>query len=224
MFYTVYKTTNKLNGKIYVGIHKTNVLDDDYLGSGKLIGQAIEKYGIENFEKEILAIFDKSSDMFEMESEIVNEEFVNRDDTYNLKLGGRGGWDHLNDGSLEQSERAKHANIIRAQKIKSGESSFSNSIIEKWKDPNYRKRVIDSRKKTMAKFYANGGKGAFTSKKHTDEFKRKTSERMSESQSGSGNSQYGKMWIYNLELKESKRIMKDDPIPEGWLKGRKLKF
>ena len=46
---------------------------------------------------------------------------------------------------------------------------------------------------------------------------------MSLSQSGKCNSQYGSMWIYNLELKESKRIPKGD-IPDGWLKGRKMKF
>jgi hypothetical protein len=32
------------------------------------------------------------------------------------------------------------------------------------------------------------------------------------------------MWIHNLELKQSKRIKKDSEIPEGWLKGRKMKF
>jgi len=49
MFYTVYKTINLVNGKIYVGLHVTDKLDDDYLGSGKLIQAAIKKYGRENF-------------------------------------------------------------------------------------------------------------------------------------------------------------------------------
>lgn len=43
---------------------------------------------------------------------------------------------------------------------------------------------------------------------------------MSIIQSGKNNSQYGTMWICNMELKESKTIKKDDPIPEGWIKGR----
>lgn len=94
--YTVYKITNIVNGKIYVGKHHTLNLDDGYMGSGQNLKRALAKYGVENFRKEILFDFDNSDDMNSKEIEIVNEEFVARGDTYNLSLGGAGTWDYVN--------------------------------------------------------------------------------------------------------------------------------
>lgn len=54
--------------------------------------------------------------------------------------------------------------------------------------------------------------------------RRKLSERMKESQAGSGNRQYGKRWIHNKELKKSMRIPKNDSLLEGWEEGRILNF
>ena len=96
MFYTIYKTTNLINGKYYIGKHKTQNLDDMYLGSGKILTRAIKKYGIDNFTKEYLFIFDNEEDMNAKEKELVSEEFIKEDTNYNLKVGGEGGWDYIN--------------------------------------------------------------------------------------------------------------------------------
>ena len=49
-----YITTNKVNGKQYVGAHTEKKDNDRYLGTGQLIKKAIKKYGRDNFEKTIL--------------------------------------------------------------------------------------------------------------------------------------------------------------------------
>lgn len=96
MKYLIYKVTCTINGMIYIGYHSTDNINDDYLGSGKYLLSAIKKYGRENFNKEILHIFENKKDALLKEAEIVNREFIRRKDTYNLKIGGEGGWDYIN--------------------------------------------------------------------------------------------------------------------------------
>ena len=88
MFYYLYKITNKINGKYYIGVHQTKNLDDNYMGSGFALREDIKKFGFENFEKTILEFFDNSEDMYAREQELVNKEMVNSNDTYNLIHGG----------------------------------------------------------------------------------------------------------------------------------------
>ena len=90
MHYYLYEIKNNINGKIYVGVHKTKVLDDGYMGSGKIIKRAVEKHGIENFSKTILETFESRELMFAREKEIVTDEFLKREDVYNLRRGGYG--------------------------------------------------------------------------------------------------------------------------------------
>lgn len=88
--YIVYKTTNLVNGKIYIGAHRTKNIGDAYIGSGILFLKALKKYGYENFKKEILYVYQSEDEMFAKEAELVTEEFVSLDTNYNIELGGRG--------------------------------------------------------------------------------------------------------------------------------------
>lgn len=88
--YFIYKITNLINNKIYIGVHGTNDPNDNYMGSSKVLKIAINKHGIKNFKKEILFGYEDEMSAYKKESEIVNEIFINRKDTYNLKLGGFG--------------------------------------------------------------------------------------------------------------------------------------
>jgi hypothetical protein len=91
MFYTIFRTTNKKNGKIYIGKHQTDNINDTYIGSGTALIAAIKKWGRDSFVKEILFIYDNENQMNEKERELVNENFVSRKDTYNKGIGGEGG-------------------------------------------------------------------------------------------------------------------------------------
>lgn len=89
MPYCIYKVTNKVNNKIYIGFHTIKTtLDDGYMGSGKLIKRSLKYHGVENFEKEILKIFHYEKDAEAYEAELVNLDFIMRSDTYNISLGG----------------------------------------------------------------------------------------------------------------------------------------
>lgn len=104
-----------INGKIYVGVHKTKNMGDGYMGSGKLITAAIKKYGEENFTKTIMQSFDNSEDMFRVEKEVVTGEFIARIDTYNLRRGGHGGFDFINMNKLNNRSGFEHSLESRAK-------------------------------------------------------------------------------------------------------------
>lgn len=90
-YHFLYKTTNTINHKIYVGVHSTDDINDGYLGSGSGILAAIKKYGRSAFTREILEWFDWRCEALNRESQIVNAEFIKRRDTYNKFIGGETG-------------------------------------------------------------------------------------------------------------------------------------
>lgn len=89
-YHLIYKITNLINGKIYIGKHSTYRLDDGYMGTGVLISKAIKSYGKENFKKEIVYFAKSSDEALEFEELIVDETFIKRQDVYNLQPGGMG--------------------------------------------------------------------------------------------------------------------------------------
>lgn len=103
MKYIVYQTINKINNKIYIGVHKTENPDifDGYLGCGAYanapstynktkyhLHNAIQKYGPKNFYRKTLKVFDSADLAYALEAELVTEEFIKRSDTYNMTVGG----------------------------------------------------------------------------------------------------------------------------------------
>ena len=103
MKYIVYLTTNLVNKKIYIGVHKTEdpYKFDNYLGNAVLSNNknsyerretpfqcAVAKYGPKNFIRKTIKVFDTLQDALDLERWLVDEEFISRPDTYNATVGG----------------------------------------------------------------------------------------------------------------------------------------
>lgn len=86
MNYIVYKITNLINNKIYIGVTTRDF--STYHGSGAALRKDYKKYGRTKFIKEVLFSYDNIDDMLNKEKELVNEDFIKRNDTYNIILGG----------------------------------------------------------------------------------------------------------------------------------------
>ena len=91
-YYFIYETTNNINGKKYIGQHTTSNMDDGYMGSGKLLQRAIDKYGVDNFSRKILAYASTKEELNELEKYYINKfNAIKSDRYYNIAEGGEGG-------------------------------------------------------------------------------------------------------------------------------------
>lgn len=213
MFYTVYKTTHLPSGKIYIGMHTTAKTDDGYLGSGKLIARAIKKYGRDAFSKEVLFVFATPEEMIAKEKELVTEGFVLRDDTYNLNVGGDGGWHHANQIiTPEQRSVVSNAGNLRQAELRRQDPRFA---------PNHRRAAAQKLRAWNASNLATR-EPPFTGRKHTEATKR-AQRRAAQDRVGPKSSRFGSVWVCQ-EGHAPKSIPHADLSAyeaEGWRRGRK---
>lgn len=170
MHYTIYKITNLINGKIYIGKHQTEDLNDGYMGSGKRLALAIEKHGIKNFKKEILFQFDNEDDMNAKEAELVTEEFVKENTNYNLCPGGHGGWGYINSTGLNLRTGMIHSEDSRKKMGHKG-NTFKKG-----------KKTSDETKEKLSGIMTEKLKG----KPKSEEHKRKLSQSLKENKNLKG--------------------------------------
>ena len=139
-YYGIYKITNLTNGKMYIGKHKTSNIDDGYMGSGIVLNQAIKKYGVENFRKEWLMFCEDEDEMNYMERVFVDQTWVDRSDTYNLKIGGEGGsCKGTNKGNTVW--KGRHHTEITKQKLSDARKGEDNPMYGKHHTANVRNRI-----------------------------------------------------------------------------------
>lgn len=153
-YHIIYRTHNLINGKEYTGKHSTNKLDDGYYGSGSGIMDAFKKYGIENFAVEILSFHLTEEIALAEEERIVDDDYIERDDTYNKEIGGGGriGESLLGKVIVKDKNNNKFSVLINDSRYISGElvghtkgDTFKKSTVKKIKCPYCNKIGIPAR-------------------------------------------------------------------------------
>lgn len=172
----IYRTRNLINDKIYIGKDKYN--NPKYLGSGKLLHQAIKKYGIENFKKEIICEIDNLKELNELEIFWINEENSITPNGYNISLGGAGG-DTLSNHPDKDKIFKEHSIWMKnyennpwKNKSEETKQKISKTLKQKYKNkenhPCYGKKLSEETKQKIGK--SNKGK------KRTEEQRNRISE------------------------------------------------
>lgn len=209
-YHYIYKTTCIVTKKYYIGMHSTSNLEDEYMGSGKILRYSLNKHGKENHIKEILEFLPSKELLKIREREIVNEELLKDPLCINLVYGGNGSWEFLNRNSDIQRNKGKKGNV----KIK----------WLKENDKEWAEKTSKNRSLALSKSYETGNRKIITPNWTGKKHKIETIEKLKghKRQLGKNNSQFGTCWIYNIQLKEKKRIKKEELtkwIEAGWKKG-----
>lgn len=207
-YHYIYKIT-RADGKYYIGLHSTDNLEDGYFGSGQVLRHSIKRHGKEVHTKEIIEFLPSRESLKHREAELVNEQCLGDPLCMNLKLGGEGGWEHLNTSDEVHKERCRSGGKIGAKTLNS--SWWPNARLNPAVDTRFREICAN----------------AFRGRQHSEQTKQQMSQTKKTKQSGAGekNSRFGTCWIFNEELKCNKSIPKDELeqfLSEGWKLGRKM--
>jgi hypothetical protein len=227
----LYEITNTVNGKVYIGVHRTDNLNDGYMGSGKILKRAQNKHGIYNFKKKILCFFPTYQEALEAEKNIVTLEFIENDTNYNIKEGGFGSckWSshiikHLSDkgherwsnntfrekmlNSLLSPSRRKKISLKHKEWIKNNPLKHKQRMEKINKNPNKIEKTRQSHLGTKRPQIAceNISQGLIGKLKSDIDLAKRISGK-------------GTRYIYNPMSDTIKRIQKTEDTPDGWVCG-----
>lgn len=211
--YYIYRITNLINGKTYIGQHRYKDLNDSYMGSGKHLRAAQAKYGIENFKKEIL-VFNISKkehiDLLEKTFIAAEREKVGAENCYNISDGGQGGsgtrgkhWKHSEETRQKISDALKGRHLSEEAKKKLSEAHRGKKLSEE-----HRRKIRENSKGMKGKHHSEESKRRLSEANKGKKLSEETIRKRSESFKGN-------CWFNN-----GKVCIRVKECPEGFVPGR----
>lgn len=191
-YHYLYKVVLKKNKKIYYGIHSTDNLNDRYFAHGTYIASdrnksdwvksnhgknmknskiynAMQKYGPEGFEREIVEMFTSRKDALKKEEEIVTEEFINSKKSLNNRVGGMQG-----QFSIEVRKKISKNNPMHRKEVR---KKVSESQKERWTEDLKEELSKNNPMHNRNSYEKHLGKNSsWFGRKHSSETKKKISE------------------------------------------------
>ena len=227
MYGYVYKTTNLVNGKIYVGQHKAQTFTDSYKGSGKYLWRAIEKYGWDNFVVEFIESAESKQELNELEVKWIEKfDARNQQIGYNISKGGET-WSYNWKGRpfsdshcrhISEALKGKHPTL--EQRIKMSNSRKGKKFSEEHKrhmSENFKKNYTDERRRKLS----IAGKGRKMGSM-SEEQKIRISNTLKEKLKDNGTTK-GRLWVTNgreKRLIEPKFL--NEYLSNGFVKGMRF--
>lgn len=238
----VYITTNLVNGMKYIGQHSSKEFDKYYYGSGKLIKEALSKFGYENFKCEVIEWCRTYEELNLREIYWINFYKADlREDFYNLAYGGSNSKYALRgENHPFYNKKHKEESIRKMRESKQGEN---NPMYGRHQSEETRRKISEAQIGCKNHMFGKHEESYWFNKNRSEETKKKISETRLKNKIGQGenNSFYGKR--HNKEAKDkmskaqkgriyinngtdTKRIKPeelDDYLLNGWIKGRILR-
>lgn len=202
----IYKTTNLITNKIYIGQHKKKINNNKpYFGSGRLLKKKIKEYGIENFKNEILEYCNSIDELNEKEIYWIKKlNSTNENIGYNITSGG-----NQKIPTEEFIKRCKDArNNISIEKKKEWHNKISKTFIEKGiskgeNNPMYGKEYTKERQEKCAK---SKKENKNNHKYYTEEYR----EQQSKQTKGENNPNYNNKWSNEKKKNLSEYFIKNN--------------
>lgn len=177
MFGYIYKTTNLINNKIYVGQHTATEFDKYYKGSGVMLTRAFKKYGKENFSCVLLEAVESKEALDTREAYWI-DKLNSRDSDigYNITAGGEGtvGYKHTEEAKKKMSVAKKDKPLTEAHKkaigLRSKGHTLSDETKEKLREANLGRKHTDETKQKMHEAHQRNPRN------FTDDYRRKLRE------------------------------------------------